>query len=560
MSTETLWITQHEPDNLPVESPDELFVIDEALGEAPTARVFELIHTLYRLDIRGSSEFPLYDIMKNYRVAVPSTKYNLVASILMTEKLSKLVEIREPDWIRCGNIRGIYLSAVLDVCEQYDIEMHDSDESGKTAVMTYLAAVTKARNSLADTVLSACRNVIGGSVEPTETAILPRLDRFGTIRPVIDELSSDVALFDTENRDPLSPGEVYPSPDGHDSTSLHSLATLSDVFEMGRFLFRDLPADLLVDDGRSKLAETLEIEAGLPMEHATDYVVHNLYRRAIEAKLYALLSGRLLEETECEKVVVNAIGITELALIREIGDSVDVYFVPHGAISGYEEVLPGDPHRFVEGKAENRYLAKLEYTPKTGSSSVVGLPKLSRYHQNYFDATTTGNETVRVVIATQPVASSVRRQFVSTILNSLSKADRDFDPIIKIHPEENISFYAPIRAEADGNVKISDGNLLGHLRNADVVVTLESNSGLEAIAIGTPCVSLNLWHPLILVKPYISCGPVPQLTSVAESDAFFRELDRDTLSDMAERQLEFLVEDQDLKGDPAVKMAEKIDT
>ena len=560
MTTDTLWVVQHDPDDVPAEPTDEVFVISEAVSDISTRRIFELIDTLYRADVPSPSGIPLYDLVKNYRVVVPGPKYSLPFAVLVYGELADAVEDMEPDGIQCGDVQDFYRPVVKDVCESHGIELRGSGYDGKTTLETYLAAAVKARNALADTFVSAVRNVVGTPVGETETVVLPRIDRFGTIQSVIDELTGDVALFDTEPRDPLSPGDPYPSPDGYDTTSLHSLATLGDAAEMVRFLVRDLPGDLLADDDvKSRLAATLASEEGVRMEHTAEYMTHSLYRQAANAKLYTMLSERLLEESGCERVVVNGIGTLELALIGAVGDAVDIYFVPHGTVSGYEQVLPGDSNRFVAGIPGKRHLTELPYIPETGSLDVTGLPKLSTYHENHYDPGISTSGEIQVLITTQPVQDEVRIQFVSAVLDSLDDAHQAFAPVIKIHPDEDESFYLETFEATGLKAPVSSDDLLGHFREADLVVTMYSNTGIEAIAAGKPCVSVNFWRPSILEKPYISYGPIPTLKSTTQVGSFFDDLDRPTLERMAAEQIEYLREQYNLDGDPATEMASHIE-
>ena len=560
MTCDPLWVVQRDSEAPPVEPEDEVFVVDEALRGVTTDRIFGLIETLYRADIDTRSGFPLYDIVKNYRVVVPSPKYTFAFAVLVYRELDAVVEKWDPDRIRCGDIQDFYAPVVRDVCDEHAVELRGTTYRGKSTSRTYLAAVAKAGAAVADTFVSAVRNVPRTPTIDADTVVLPRIDRFGTIQSVIDRLTGEVALFDTEIRGPLLPGDPYPSPDGYDCPSLHSLATPGDAAEIARFLVRDLPGDLLAtDDVKSQLVATLAAEEGVTMEHTAEYMAHNLYRRAVEAKLYTVLSGRLLEASDCERVVVNGIGVPELTLIREADDDVDVYFVPHGTVSGYEQVLPGDSNRFVAGVPGKRHLAELPYIPETGSLDVTGLPKLSTYHENHYDPGISAAGEIRVLITTQPVQDDVRRQFVSTVVDCLEDADQAFTPVVKTHPDEDESFYHDVLETTRGQAQVSSDDLLGQFRKADLVVTMYSNTGIEAIAAGKPCVSVNLWRPSILEKPYISYGPIPTLKSTTEVGSFFDGLDRPTLERTAAEQIEYLREQYNLDGDPATKMAGHIE-
>jgi hypothetical protein len=72
---------------------------------------------------------------------------------------------------------------------------------------------------------------------------------------------------------------------------------------------------------------------------------------------------------------------------------------------------------------------------------------------------------------------------------------------------------------ANGATLATD-NLHGHIREADLVYTINSNVGLESMMLITLLSCFNGWSPMVRTRPYASSGPVSVLTSRDEIEAF----------------------------------------
>jgi hypothetical protein len=115
--------------------------------------------------------------------------------------------------------------------------------------------------------------------------------------------------------------------------------------------------------------------------------------------------------------------------------------------------------------------------------------------------------------------------------------------VVKIHPNERAAFYESLLDSLNLNViadtVVETERLRTHLRTANLVVTINSNVGLEGMYVGTPCVCVNLWEPIISTYPYSSEGPAPVCQTIKEINDFFGTLTWNKLQQITEQQRNF---------------------
>lgn len=560
MNSTTLFVLQHDRNELPNSATGETIVVNDVLKKVSEERMYELIETFLDTSICGPSGFSSYDLIKHYRIAIPSPKYSLVLSLLLYEELASVVESGEIAEIRCGDLHEFYQPVIRDLCDNYDISLPRASRTTRTPVREYVSALAQSWDTVADVTLSALGNLVGRSDEDADTIFFLRPDRLGTLRPVLERVDDTPALYDTAHRHPLSPGQPASTPDECSSRSLHSLATVTDLIEILRYVTYGLPLDLFSSDGiQTQLCDHIEAAVGARLEQTASYATQKLSSKTIYAKVWSTLARRLFRVTDCDRIVLNAIGVAEIALLLAADDDVETYLVPHGTVNGYEATIPSGTTRFVAGDPEKQHLHDLPYVSEQQDVVVTGLPKLSEYYQQYGeDSITTSDGDVEIALMTQPVEDGVRRQFVSTVLRSLQTASADYDPIIKTHPDETTSFYAEYIEKMGLTASVVDDDLVPRLRSADLVVTIYSNTALEAITVGTPCLSVNPWRPFIPAKPFITGGPIPLLESPSAVTSFFDGLDRTKLNEMYAEQISYLHETYNIDGRPAAEIVAHI--
>jgi hypothetical protein len=179
-----------------------------------------------------------------------------------------------------------------------------------------------------------------------------------------------------------------------------------------------------------------------------------------------------------------------------------------------------------------------------------------RTRQEPWEAADSGSLTV--VIATQPLADDRRRTFLETTLKAVEAASNSIDVSLKPHPEEDPTFYRPLLKRSSVDVTVKTGDLLETLVAADVVVSINSNVGFEAILAEAANLCVNLWEPLTWSMPYAEEGPVPILREEREVMDEIASLTSETVADLQERQLTFARENVVLSTDCATDIARSI--
>jgi hypothetical protein len=193
---------------------------------------------------------------------------------------------------------------------------------------------------------------------------------------------------------------------------------------------------------------------------------------------------------------------------------------------------------FVSGKAGKEYLEENLSHVDEDHFLAAGRPYLSKLAKNrtaYPKAEFSSSDGSTVVtIATQPHPDKIRRTLVTDVLSAVNEID-DASVVIKTHPSEDPAFYAEF-AEQDNRVCLETDNLFSVLAMSDIVVTIDSNVGLEAQLLGTPCVCVNKWEPLLWNMPYVEAGPVPVFKTSEGLREYFRSLTESKRQRLAETQ------------------------
>jgi len=129
----------------------------------------------------------------------------------------------------------------------------------------------------------------------------------------------------------------------------------------------------------------------------------------------------------------------------------------------------------------------------------------------------------------------------------------------EIHPGESAGFYrdlldrlGPLDVQ---RIDIAVGDLYEYLLHGDLVVTINSNVGLEAMMLGTTCVVVNRWEPLCPTHPYAEYGDVPILRCREAVDDFFADLTPGQIETLAQDQLAFVMANYRLESNAGSEIA-----
>jgi len=274
----------------------------------------------------------------------------------------------------------------------------------------------------------------------------------------------------------------------------------------------------------------------------------------------------IIKNPDCKAVVVGGPTVPCRGLLYAADKlETDAYLVPHGITRPREPLAPSSTMMFVPGRFGKAYLEGVFPDDRLPDIIATGRPYLeSQYgeRREQYDPPKAGDP-IRIVLATQDFSDRVRETFVQETLVGIEQMGHTVEVIIKTHPSESTALYEEILgrkpSRSNTSVRIEETGLQRHMREADLLITVNSNVGLEAVILGTPSVSINLFKPYVPAYPYVQAGAVPELTSREDIESFLEEIDAETLQSLRERQEEFLQNNYSLGGGSPKRIADRIE-
>jgi hypothetical protein len=121
-----------------------------------------------------------------------------------------------------------------------------------------------------------------------------------------------------------------------------------------------------------------------------------------------------------------------------------------------------------------------------------------------------------VCLGTQTFDEKIKKEFILDVFSALKKNREDLFFIIKIHPAENEHYYYKLLSKEKfknfNYLIIKNYNLYKILTISDLLITITSNIGAEALFKGVPVISYNKWGKPSQV--YTTDGYVSEINSI----------------------------------------------
>lgn len=552
---------------------DDAFVVESALRAVPTAEFERVFRDLSEAEFDPVADFPLYEVIRLDLAYLFAQDRNPPMAATHLVVLFRLLDDRlsgdDYDAVDCTGLDEQYRTVVTDVASRHGVEVDGADRSEfgfRRVLRGLLVGVWGFLLVLADQVFSLVYRTLRG-VElpgPTDIAFVPHVNRFGCTRPVLDELVAmgadhEVVLPTTTVTWLRERDDRYAELEPYDPTPLDMFTQLPDILtslrRLGGLVWSVAVSRSFAGDLRAFFA----VEFGVDAPRTVNYLLEKTLTVEVPALANVTVAERLLTHLDPDAVVVGSLGSRqEVLLYPAIERGIDTYHIPHSVPTGYELLPPQETVHFVPGEHAVEHLAASEQTSDASNLDPAGRPKLrSLDRSNPTPRTDWEPDAFRLVVATQPFVDSVRREFVLAVLDGLAEIPVPVDVVVKIHPNEDVSFYREFIPDRPFRVRVTKEDLHGYQSSADLTVTINSNVGLESMVLGTPCACVALWKPLIRPRLYAARGPVPVLESADDIGAFFADLDRDRAADLHDDQREF-VETVYLRSDSARDIAERV--
>jgi hypothetical protein len=512
MEQSTLVICQNKHD---VPDSTSAIVLSEVIREFDENQLNEIFKNVENVEVSHRYDVPVYDIAANHvweavDLHDESPQRMELLIIIYQHLVTQVTE--EVDKIRCIGVSGRYLDVVHDLVanESLELEVSDVRKESITTRSIAIRSVGWLLISVLDAFISLLLRPFFSSTD-AQTLLKYPVFRPKTFRPIQNHLEIDfdsvftlltISYFIYVR--PLVDKQVEIMP-------IRCFSTFSSMIRSYRFfilLIYDLTFTKRTETGT---VDAIESKTGFRLDHT----VGQLFQRAIWSNFQAFLfyesACELCKNDNYHSALITTSGPSGKALtLSAVEHGIEIYCLPH-AISNQlgNKNLPFYTGVFTEGKITGRRVEQTltRYIP-------TGFPKHIRlYNKRGSLPSTDGNKTV--VLATQAYAD-VPREFIRSLIPVLLEKT-DWRIVIKIHPSEEKSEYIKHFSETQININendrviVADKDLHSWIVRSRLLLTINSNVGVESVILGTPAVSYNPWSPEIRDPMYAKHGPVLSL-------------------------------------------------
>ncbi len=352
------------------------------------------------------------------------------------------------------------------------------------------------------------------------------------MQPVIDRFDRDHVVLATPLTIVWYLKNPTPEMNAYDPIPANLLSTPRNIVRQLTFLKRVWTQEVRGRELATDLNDFFQREWGINSPRAIQHTVSQIYQADVFRRiLVGIQIENSIERFGSKQVTTGTGSMLGRAILNAAERrGCTPYYIPHSVTAGHFAPIQSERIRFFPGTLAEHHLRKS--VPDVGSQEEfdnmkpAGRPYLTDL-RSWVDSNNPGediDDRLRVVIGTQTYDDSVRERFVSLAIAGLGRLDVPVRAIIKVHPGEDPEFYSDVKGTDSVTVTVTDANLWAELGAADLLLTVNSNIGIEAVLAGTPCVCINLWEPFILDMLYARHGPFPVLESEESVETFFSEL------------------------------------
>lgn len=526
------------------------FFIPKEIGEFEESDKKDLFYQLSQFEISSRTKRPLYQI--SWPHILLQSRGNLLEYIILFQRLDRRVQKESPETMHCHNIPKKYHSVIADVGEKYGISTNSSGGRNKPGL--YYTVITSALILFIDQILFLPYKIKKLNINTIIYVYGGKIDKISDV--IKSHNGEKVSLVSWLNIRYILDSVVRDHGTDINILPINLLVGVTELRHEILFFINylhEIRTEEMVQGLENQIMEEMDIK----MERTVQQSVWYAYRNDVRMILTGIAAGSLQRKFGPKNILYHGPSPRERTIMKESNDSIDQYYLPHG-IGGVQEPIPDQQvTQFAPGIASIRYLQAM-YDSKVPDLVNTGLPHLSKLYENN-RAVEKRNSDNRIMVATQPFDDPIRKKYIKIILQSVAESNTSYNVVIKTHPIEDIEFYNELLSElipeSELDVVVTDKNLINNIKRSGLVITMNSNVGLESIICKTPCVSIIPWG--VLTPPiYVQQGPVFQFNTSEEITTFFSNLNTNCLDDMFESQYEFIMNDFALKKDAAHEICE----
>lgn len=461
---------------------------------------------------------------------------------ILAERLSDRIEERNPSFIECTNLTPPIEAMVLDVANHHDIPTNASRQISRFDYLKrFFASLFALILFLFDQLFSMFWKHIVDLPQDTDVVFAAGVGRFDSVEPVIQsaQFDSEVVIFPMTlsyltRRDEFSAVVEY------NPTPLSLFANFSTIIKQTKIIYEVFKIFVTKKSLESDITAELEQETGIVLRNTTACAVFkNLDGDLLRSFLYRPLAEQMIETWSPDGIVVN--GLTYVGrTILSAGNihGVNLYHVPHSITKGLNSGAPYDTITFMPSELERKESLEKEWFENDSEFVVTGRPYLehmkNKAQERLQEEPKRETDEINIMLATQPIADYLRFEFVSQILKATENLPTNIT--IKTHPGESPIFYR--NHFPDKNLTITDSNLVDELVAADLVLTVSSNVGIEAILFEAASVYFNPWFDRTNI--FVENPRIPRLETKKEVEEFFQDLSKQDIPELQTEQTNYI--------------------
>jgi hypothetical protein len=557
VSQNVLYVAE-SPSDIPHNITDDSFVIESELGDICEDEYRRLDAKLYDLGVSTDS-LPIFNICRFwiYSGHYSTERESMSNYIFIIDRLQNEISEKRINKIKSYNIGASLEPALHDAGRPYDVEveLYQEPSNRKNRIIPKLITLFWAFLLIADQLIGSLLGDSHQNNSTTDTVFVPSQTRFRSIEPVLKNMNTGFSIILKRScimR--VFKGRVNPELKKYDTSLAHTHVSLSNISSQIRYLLLEfIPHELIRNTTEKKLIASVKEEFGLNLEDTIPYIFDTIYQSRIANQIlkYYIYRG-VLQSTNPERIV-SGIGYSPSAeaiwLAAQDLDA-EALDLPHTITLNPPQTGEFTDAAFLSGEFAEEYIST-NYPKRAEGTKLKpnGRPYIELLIEEVSGETQRTGDQVKVLIATQPFDEDTREMFLQGAFQGLEQVQIPTETIIKTHPSESKELYTSFKKSSNHDFDIVEEDLWPELKKSDIVITLNSNVGLEAILADCLSVTINLRRfynhkPL----PFALASPVPVLKSGAEIDEFFKSLSADKIESLKISQKKFVEDGYELSG------------
>jgi hypothetical protein len=541
--------------------------IEGLLAECTYPGIIEVMHRVSALDVGTVNRIPYAVFWHRYTA---SQTANVLMGILLYENLvERLQALEEPvTRIICDKpVSPLYCRVIEDVGRELSLPVERRGSSNVRQMARRVSEVILLGFKLVAMFVDELLGVVLGLTgdESEETLFVPAINRPRSTDSVLREFDRRPLVLTPE---PIiwrlaSSNEYLPP--AFDAFSIHRFVTLRCLIPQIRDLVGFLQEAIRTGAFSDAVGRAITSEFGISMDATVSHWVRNTMVdfRLLRGLLIRHIVADIGTRYDFDRVVVGSLDPIGRSVVHEcLRHDLRAFHIPHSIATSFPPNPPRDTVQFVAGAFDLDFYEEMVPEELAWEWIPLGRPylaDLASQREGSQGQSRIVNRELNVVVATQPGAEENRRALVQAVVAGLEARENEFALTIKTHPDERIELYDEFTSGRD-RITLETDDLLGHLRRADLVVTINSNVGLEAMVLGTPCVCFNPWRPFVFEQTYALTGEVPVLRSEEDLTAYLRDLREQQLVGLRSEQELFVAENYRLTPSVSADIAAYIES